>query len=68
MVSTKSPSVEGDVDQITAYFMACTLEEEDGCAMGYKSLMFGTLIEGYKDTKRRLQEATLNKAACNNKQ
>lgn len=37
-----------DLDHLIVHSMACTLEEDDGCAMGYGSLRFGSLHEVIK--------------------
>ena len=45
--SSRSPCVGDDFDHLTVHSVACTLKE-DGCAMGYGSLRFGSLHEVIK--------------------
>lgn len=56
MPSTKSPSVGDDFDHLITHCIVCTLEENDGCAMGHGSLTFGSLHEARKE----VQEGVLN--------
>lgn len=38
MPSSKLPSLGNDLDNLITHSLACTLDEDDGCAMGHGSL------------------------------
>ena len=46
--SANSPSVGDDFGHLIAYSMACTSENDVGCAMGHEELRFGLLHEVIK--------------------
>ena len=60
IASAKSPRVGGDFDHIIAHTMSCTLEGDDGYALGLEWLRFGSLIEALNEAREGAQSGCLD--------